>query len=97
MDVIRFGGLQPHPETWAVSEIDGITAIVRIWNRGDTMKCKLCPECAFRHESYCLVQTTSIVGPEEAPLFRIDDLGQQACPGQIGAGSAAQPRLLAHP
>lgn len=53
----------PYRTIW--DELDGITAITRLWRPGDAPRCRLCDRCSA-HDDVCLVMTDAHVGSIEA-------------------------------
>lgn len=74
-DTIR---LQPYPVTTMVYELNGVTAVTRIWDGRDHLSCRLCPECnaapAPGRGAACTVLTEESVSDEGAPLYSSLDL-----------------------
>lgn len=49
-----------------------VTAITRVWNKGDCARCRLCPRCAADPvTSVCQVQVNEAVDKADAPLFSL--------------------------
>jgi hypothetical protein len=67
--------IQPVPIQWFLSSIDcnGVqaSALARVWRKGDTLRCQLCPVCTADHRlGVCMLLARGIeIGPESAPLF----------------------------
>lgn len=79
-DTIR---LQPIPIRTTINELNGVTAITRVWADGDARRCRLCDACCVINTGIdrvgiCTIQTDQSVSDGEAPLFSsrgFDDTG----------------------
>jgi hypothetical protein len=61
--------IQPVPIRTLVGRLNGVTAITRIWDDGDHLKCRLCLACDASNEGVCTIQTTAVVPDSEAELY----------------------------
>lgn len=76
---------QPEPIQWFVSSLPSVvapvTAITRVWDEGDTQRCRLCPQCTADHAlGVCLVQVRCEVESGSAPLFSTHGMNDRGNP-----------------
>lgn len=62
--------VQPEPITTMVNHCRGNTAVVRLWNEGDTDRCRLCPREHCRAvDGVCLIVVEQIVSLDDAAML----------------------------
>jgi hypothetical protein len=85
---------QPVPLVTFVSRLNGVTAIGRRWEPGDTRRCRLCPDCTAEHDlDGCLITTEDEVATDEANLYSFDSWGDEPSDAGGGRRTAEPPDL----
>jgi hypothetical protein len=75
VDIITIPVAQPIPERYFTSHYttesgEIVTAITRLWHRGDSRRCLLCARCSADHEKdFCQIQVGIYVSKIDAALF----------------------------
>jgi hypothetical protein len=80
--------IQPIPIRTLVGRLNGVTAITRIWDDGDHLKCRLCPACDASTEGVCTVQTTETVPDSDAELYSLRGLRDETPRDRTAAGAS---------
>lgn len=68
--------IQPEPIEWIDTYFPGpgggVTTLTRIWTRGDTVHCRLCPGCTAAHRyGVCQVSVRGPVAAADLPLLSL--------------------------
>jgi hypothetical protein len=68
--------IQPEPANWIVTFLPGpcggSTAVTRFWERGDTLRCRLCPVCTALHSrDSCQVHVRGELDEASIPLLSL--------------------------
>lgn len=83
---LRIIPFQPEPRQTLVAYLDGQTAVSRLWDDGDTLRCRLCLACKAS-DNNCLVIVPFLLPRASAPslstrsLRRTDDRGLRRAEG----------------
>ena len=80
--------MQPLPIRTLVGRLNGVTAIIRIWDDGDHRKCRLCQACDASNEGICTIQTTEQVLDSQAELYSLRGLRDETVCDRTAVGAS---------